>query len=143
MRNPRFALFTLFFCIFGTSILLVASQRSAPVIFEKLYKYDMTLKEIKKSKVRILKEFFEDDNDKIEDYHSYGEPDDIDDDDFDDDDFDMFSSFFTDIIFNRNHTTLTLTFLSTSQDTASSFAINILTQLMRDGHITDAVLPWK
>ncbi|VIO90547.1 Uncharacterized protein BM_BM18579 [Brugia malayi] len=114
MRNPRFALFTLFFCIFGTSILLVASQRSAP-----------------------------DDNDKIEDYHSYGEPDDIDDDDFDDDDFDMFSSFFTDIIFNRNHTTLTLTFLSTSQDTASSFAINILTQLMRDGHITDAVLPWN
>ncbi|KAK6100407.1 hypothetical protein QQG55_0525 [Brugia pahangi] len=114
MRNPRFALFTLFFCIFGTSILLVASQRSTPV-----------------------------DNDKIKNYSSYGEPDDIDDDDFDDDDFDMSSSFFTDIIFNRNHTTLTFTFLSTSQDTASPFAINILTQLVRDGHITDAVLPWN
>ncbi|VIO90445.1 Uncharacterized protein BM_BM41 [Brugia malayi] len=103
MRNPRFALFTLFFCIFGTSILLVASQRSAPV-----------------------------DNDKIEDYYSYGEPDDIDDNDFD-------NLFFTDITFNYT----TFIFLSTSQHTTSPLAMNILTQLMRDGHITDAVLPWN
>ncbi|VIO90444.1 Uncharacterized protein BM_BM41 [Brugia malayi] len=72
------------------------------------------------------------DNDKIEDYYSYGEPDDIDDNDFD-------NLFFTDITFNYT----TFIFLSTSQHTTSPLAMNILTQLMRDGHITDAVLPWN
>ncbi|EJW77200.1 hypothetical protein WUBG_11892 [Wuchereria bancrofti] len=88
------------------------------------------MKKIKKSKVRILKEFFEVDN-NIEDYYSYIEP--------ADDDFDINSTFVTDITLNYT----TLTFLSTSQDTVSPLAMTILTYLMHEGYITDAALPWN